>query len=162
MLSCFSNPFPQKFAEGTMATQKLSRIPLPKSWPLHVKSAVLHIISLAHFSITHARGWAANSVSERVRTAAENDRLHQGCLSWVELAGMGWSGVGAVTILVTISRFWARPGRAYPRNLLILKCPGWDSNPHGPKAPRILSPGGGFCNYLRNKQKFGASSGNCC
>ena len=60
-----------------MTTRKLPRIPIPKSWPLHVKSAVLHIISLAHFSITHARGWAANSVSERVRTAAENDRLHQ-------------------------------------------------------------------------------------
>ncbi len=43
----------------------------------HVKSGVLHIISLAHFSITHARGWAAKSVSASVRIAAEKDRLHQ-------------------------------------------------------------------------------------
>ncbi len=60
-----------------MTTRKLPTIPSPKGLSSHVKSAVLHIISLAHFSITHARGWAANSVSERVRTGAENDRLHQ-------------------------------------------------------------------------------------
>ena len=57
--------------------QKPPRIPLPKGWPSHVKSGVLHIISLAHFSITHARGWAAKSVSAGVRIAAEKDRLHQ-------------------------------------------------------------------------------------
>ncbi len=50
-----------------MTTQKPPTIHIPKGWPSHVKSAVLHIISLAHFSITHARGWAANSGSERVR-----------------------------------------------------------------------------------------------
>jgi len=60
-----------------MRTQMPPRIPLPKGWPSHVKSGVLHIISLAHFSITHARGWAAKSVSARVRIAAEKDRLHQ-------------------------------------------------------------------------------------
>ncbi len=54
-----------------MPTQKPPKIPLPKSWPSHVKSGVLHIISLAHFSITHARGWAAKSVSASVRIAAE-------------------------------------------------------------------------------------------
>ena len=60
-----------------MTTRKLPRTSIPESWPSHVKSGILHIISLAHFSITHARGWAANSVSERVRTIAEDDRLHQ-------------------------------------------------------------------------------------
>ena len=60
-----------------MPTQKAPRIPLPKGWPPYVKSGVLHIISLAHFSITHARGWAAKSVSARVRIAAENNRLHE-------------------------------------------------------------------------------------
>jgi len=66
-----------KHAESTMPTPKPPRIPLPKTWPCHVKSAVLHIISLAHFSITYARGWAANSINDRVRIAAENDRLHE-------------------------------------------------------------------------------------
>ena len=60
-----------------MRTQKPPRIPLPKGWPSHVKSGVLHIISLAHFSITHARGWAAKSVSASIRIAAEKDRLLQ-------------------------------------------------------------------------------------
>ncbi len=60
-----------------MATQKRPKIPLPKSWPLHLKSAVVHVISLAHFSITHARGWASNSGSEKVRTASESDRLYE-------------------------------------------------------------------------------------
>ena len=60
-----------------MPTQKTSRIPLPKSWPRHVKSAVLHVISLAHFSVTHVRGWATNSINARARIAADQDRLHQ-------------------------------------------------------------------------------------
>ena len=60
-----------------MRTQQPPKIPLPKGWPSHVKSGVLHIISLAHFSITHARGWAANSVRANVRISAERDRLHQ-------------------------------------------------------------------------------------
>jgi len=63
--------------ESTMRTQEPPKNPLPKGWPLHVKSAVLHVISLAHFSITYARGWAANSINARVRIAAENDRLHE-------------------------------------------------------------------------------------
>ena len=50
-----------------MPTQKPPKIPLPKGWPSHVKSGILHIISLAHFAITRAR----------VRIAAEKDRLHQ-------------------------------------------------------------------------------------
>ncbi len=61
-----------------MPTQKLSRIALPKGWPWHVKPAVIQIISLAHFSATYVRGWAANSINARVRIAAENDRLQEG------------------------------------------------------------------------------------
>ncbi len=65
-----------KHAE-TIPTSKPPRISLPKAWPCHVKSAVVHIISLAHFSITYARGWAANSINSKVRIASENDRLHE-------------------------------------------------------------------------------------
>ena len=66
-----------KTAESTMLTQKPPTISLPKNWPSHVKSAVLNVISLAHFSLTYARSWAAKSVSARVRIGAQNDRLHQ-------------------------------------------------------------------------------------
>jgi len=47
-----------------------SEIVIPKSWPKHIKSAVLHVISLAHYAITYARGWAANSINARVRLKA--------------------------------------------------------------------------------------------
>ena len=50
-------------------------VPLPPSWPKHAKAATLHIISLAHFVLTHVRGFAVNSPIHRVRLAAERDRL---------------------------------------------------------------------------------------
>jgi transposase-like protein len=53
------------------------RIPLPKNWPDRVRSAVIHAISLAHFSLTSTRSWAANNWNARIRLKAENDRLRQ-------------------------------------------------------------------------------------
>jgi putative transposase len=50
-------------------------VPLPPSWPKHAKAATLHVISLAHFVLTHVRGWAADSSLHRVRLAADRDRL---------------------------------------------------------------------------------------
>jgi transcriptional regulator with XRE-family HTH domain len=60
-----------------MSAKKPPRIPLPKQWKQHVRMAVVHVISLAHFSLSYARGWAADSVNTRVRLKAENDRLRQ-------------------------------------------------------------------------------------
>jgi len=51
------------------------RIPLPKQWSKRVRSGVLHAISLAHFSLTFTRSWAANGFNPRIRLKAENDRL---------------------------------------------------------------------------------------
>jgi hypothetical protein len=42
-------------------------IPLPSDWPAHAKDAVLHAIALAHFGLTHIRGWCENSRIERVK-----------------------------------------------------------------------------------------------
>jgi len=56
---------------------RLPDIPLPPGWARNVKSAVLHVISLAHFAIVATRGWAANSINARVRLTAENDQLKQ-------------------------------------------------------------------------------------
>ena len=53
------------------------KIPLPKQWPSRVRSGVLHAISLAHFSLTYTRSWAANSWNARIRLKQENDRLQQ-------------------------------------------------------------------------------------
>ena len=59
--------------------QARPRIPLPKNWRSHVRSAVLHTISLAHFSMVHARGMAAGHIRRRVRLAAQNERLREEC-----------------------------------------------------------------------------------
>jgi putative transposase len=50
-------------------------IPLPRRWPARVKSAILQTVSLAHYAIISARGWAANAVNPRARQAAEVERL---------------------------------------------------------------------------------------
>ena len=50
-----------------------SDIIVPKSWPKNIKSILLHVISLAHYAITYARGWAADSVNARVRLQAKLD-----------------------------------------------------------------------------------------
>ena len=60
-----------------MPDQTLPDIPLPSGWPKNVKSAVLHVISLAQYDMVTVRGWAANSINARVRLAADNDRLNQ-------------------------------------------------------------------------------------
>ena len=53
-----------------MPDQTLPDIPLPSAWAKNVKSAVLHVISLTHYAIVAAHGWAANSINARVRLAA--------------------------------------------------------------------------------------------
>ena len=60
-----------------MSNPFLPDIPLPSGWSKNVKSAVLHVISLAHYTIVAARGWAANSINARVRLASENGQLKQ-------------------------------------------------------------------------------------
>ena len=60
-----------------MAAARAPRIRLPKSWNEYVRSAVLHVLSLAQFSLAHARGRAAYSLDARVRWAARYDRLRQ-------------------------------------------------------------------------------------
>ena len=60
-----------------MSARKTPRIPLPKSWTKHVRSAMLHIVSLAQYTTVYTRSWAGDSVNGRVRLKAQNDRLLQ-------------------------------------------------------------------------------------
>ena len=53
------------------------KILLPKGWSQSVKSAMLHILSLAHYTITYTRSWAVDSRITRVRLKAENVQLRQ-------------------------------------------------------------------------------------
>ncbi|KPK51217.1 MAG: hypothetical protein AMK72_00105 [Planctomycetes bacterium SM23_25] len=60
-----------------MCKSSLPDVPLPSGWASNVKSAVLHIISLAQYAMVSVRGWAANSLNARVRLRADNDQLQQ-------------------------------------------------------------------------------------
>jgi hypothetical protein len=62
---------------GTMTTQQAPAIPLPRAWNQHVKSAVLHVISLAQYATAYTHGWATDSINPRVRQQAEVERLQQ-------------------------------------------------------------------------------------
>ena len=46
---------------ATMTTNP-PQISLPKSWTSYVRSAILHVISLAQFATAYTRSWAANSI----------------------------------------------------------------------------------------------------
>ncbi|MCA9123623.1 MAG: DDE-type integrase/transposase/recombinase [Planctomycetaceae bacterium] len=60
-----------------MMTHQAPTIPLPKAWNQHVKSATLHVISLAQYATSCTRGWAADGINPHVRQKAEVDRLQQ-------------------------------------------------------------------------------------
>ncbi len=55
----------------------LREVPLPKNWGPNVKSAVLHVVSLAHMAITYSRSFAANSANARIRLAASLNRSRE-------------------------------------------------------------------------------------
>ena len=50
---------------------------LPKRWPDHVCSAMLHVFSLARLACTSARGWAAKQINIHLRTRAELGRCYE-------------------------------------------------------------------------------------
>ena len=58
-------------------SQQTPKIPLPKGWKKPVRSAVLHVLSLAQYAAVYTRGWAADSTNARVRLKAELDRANQ-------------------------------------------------------------------------------------
>ena len=52
LFSCYAGL--QRLTGGSMAEQSdLMRIPLPRGWPGRVKSATLHVISLAQFALAY-------------------------------------------------------------------------------------------------------------
>lgn len=52
-------------------------LPLFRSWPRRVRSAVVQVISLAGASMAATRGWASDSMNPSLRRRAEVDRLQQ-------------------------------------------------------------------------------------
>ncbi len=56
---------------------KTPQIPLPRGWNQKVRSAVLHVLSLAQYTAVYTRSWAADSANQRVRLKADLDRADQ-------------------------------------------------------------------------------------
>lgn len=52
-----------------LAPARVDRIPLPKGWPNRTRSAVIHAICLAHFSLTFARSVNRLWIADRARLA---------------------------------------------------------------------------------------------
>src|SRR5882762_4421278 len=59
---------------GASMSKSALKIQLPKSWPATVRSAMLHVVSLAKYAAVHTRSWAAASSNARIRFRAERDR----------------------------------------------------------------------------------------
>ena len=53
-----------------------SNLFLPNHWNRHVKSALIHVISLARLACVHTRAWAAGSLGPRIgqEVVADNTR----------------------------------------------------------------------------------------
>ena len=47
----------------------------PKHWARSIQTALVHVMSLAHYALVHTRSWAANSGNDRVRLSARSDQL---------------------------------------------------------------------------------------
>ena len=58
-------------------SETASKLQLPKSWPATVRSAMLHVISLAKYAAVYTRSWAADSPNARVRLRAAGDRSQE-------------------------------------------------------------------------------------
>ena len=53
------------------------KLVLPTSWSCGVRSALLHVVSLAQYAAVYTRSWAAESRNARVRLKADKDQLQQ-------------------------------------------------------------------------------------
>jgi hypothetical protein len=56
-----------------------SSIPLPKSWPAKVRSAMLHVVSLAKYAAVYTRSWAADCPKVRLRSERMDSKKTMRC-----------------------------------------------------------------------------------
>lgn len=47
----------------------------PKHWTRSIQTALVHVMSLAHYALVHTRSWAANGSNDRARLSAKSDQL---------------------------------------------------------------------------------------
>ena len=56
-------------------------IPLPRGWPSCAKKAILHLISLAQFTLAYSRGWASNSPNALVQLGEPVSKFPSSCVT---------------------------------------------------------------------------------
>ena len=81
-------------------------IPVPQASPSRVKSAILHVISLAQFTLVYTRSWAAGSTNPRLRMKGERDQADQE----IALLPSPSRGVRFSVISVVKTRWTTTPG----------------------------------------------------
>jgi hypothetical protein len=62
---------------GASMSNPALTISLPKSWSTKVRSAMLHVVSLAKYAAVYTRSWAADCPKARVRLRAERDQYQE-------------------------------------------------------------------------------------
>jgi transposase InsO family protein len=60
-----------------MSPSSSQTIPLPKGWSRHVRSAIVHAVSMATIAFTHALARVANNPDAQIRAQVEIDRLQR-------------------------------------------------------------------------------------
>ena len=78
--------------------QSSCTIPLPPSWPDHVKSAFLCALGMAHLDMAHVRGWCAISPATEVGLRADNESI------WYSDSSCGFPAMGKVRIAQLLGR----------------------------------------------------------
>ena len=53
------------------------KLSIPRHWTNAIQSALVQVISLAHYALVSTRSWAANGSNDRARLAAKADQLEQ-------------------------------------------------------------------------------------
>ena len=51
------------------------RSAVPKGWARSIQTALVNVMSLAHYTLVHTRSWATNGSNDRVRLSAKCDQL---------------------------------------------------------------------------------------
>ena len=89
----YSKKLAEDILESTM-TANLPRISLPKAWPTHVASAVLHVISLAQFATAWGQNTRPNCNILHCMIFGRGDNVHLGRLTATDASPMLWLSIG--------------------------------------------------------------------
>jgi hypothetical protein len=60
-----------------MSPSASQAVPLPKGWSRHVRSSIIHAVSMATIAFTHALARVANDPDAQIRAQEEIDRLQR-------------------------------------------------------------------------------------